>query len=168
VLATVATFTEPWEAHLFRLRLQAEGIPAVLANEHHVWAMWPYALALGGVRVMVPRDMVEEARQIESSCRSGEYRAVLASELGDLDDAECPRCGSAQFTRRRPVVLLVLLFASYFCVEMIFPVRASAHRCGSCGTRWNDSLSPHMAVLCLLVAGLLLRSVYMRWSISVP
>ncbi|MGH9175440.1 MAG: hypothetical protein ACRD1H_13835 [Vicinamibacterales bacterium] len=160
MLTTVASFTEPWEAHLFRLRLAAEGIPAVVANEHHVWAMWPYALALGGVKVQVAAENLAAAQDVWSRCRAGEYRAALAAELGDLDDAGCPRCRSAQFRSRRPVVQLLLLFVSYLCVGMIFPVRASVHRCGSCGTRWNDSLSTRMTLLSVLVAGLLLTSVY--------
>ena len=48
------------EAHIFRLRLEAEGIFAVVAHEHHVWANWPYAMALGGVKVQVPPSELEE------------------------------------------------------------------------------------------------------------
>jgi hypothetical protein len=36
VLVTVATFTEAIEAHIFRNRLETEGIPSVLADEHIV------------------------------------------------------------------------------------------------------------------------------------
>lgn len=48
MLITVAHFTDPWEAHLFHGRLDAEGLSAVIVDEHHVWNNWPYALALGG------------------------------------------------------------------------------------------------------------------------
>ncbi|HEX2114187.1 MAG TPA: hypothetical protein VHM01_07255 [Alphaproteobacteria bacterium] len=59
VLVTAETFTEPWEAHLFCTRLQAEGLFAVVAHEHHVGMYWPYALALGGVKLQVLRSDYE-------------------------------------------------------------------------------------------------------------
>ena len=89
MLVTVASFTEPWEAHLFRLRLESEGIPAVVAHEQHVWAMWPYAMALGGAKVQVPPDEAEKAREVERRCRAGDYRAELEVEMGPLDGVQC-------------------------------------------------------------------------------
>jgi len=138
MLTTVASFTEPWEAHLFRLRLEAEGIPATVAHEHHVWAMWPYALALGGVKVQVPQSELANAMAVEERCRAGDYRAELETELGPFDAATCPQCGSAHVTSRRPILPIVLLIASYLCATVIFPLRASAHRCMDCGWKWRD------------------------------
>ena len=165
MLVTVASFTEPWEAHLFRLRLESEGIPAVVAHEQHVWAMWPYAMALGGAKVQVPPDEAEKAREVERRCRAGNYRAELEVEMGPLDGVQCPDCGSARFASRQPLNQLFLLFASYLCVTVIFPIRASVHRCRSCGTRWDDSIPTRMQLLSIGVAGLLLISVYIAPAI---
>jgi predicted RNA-binding Zn-ribbon protein involved in translation (DUF1610 family) len=138
MLTTVASFTEPWEAHLFRLRLEAEGIPATVAHEHHVWAMWPYGLALGGVKVQVPQSESANARAVEQRCRAGAYQAELETEQGPFDVASCPQCGSARVTSRRPILPIILLIAACLYAEVIFPLRASAHRCTDCGWKWRD------------------------------
>ena len=36
MLVTIATFTNPLEAHIVRGRLQAEGIETYVAHEHHI------------------------------------------------------------------------------------------------------------------------------------
>jgi hypothetical protein len=74
-------------------------------------------------------------------------------------------CGSARFASRQPLNQLFLLFASYLCVTVIFPIRASVHRCRSCGTRWDDSIPTRMQLLSIGVAGLLLISVYIAPAI---
>ncbi len=51
---TVETFRDPRDAHLLRMRLDVDGIPAVIANDLHVWNAWHMSTALGGVRVQVP------------------------------------------------------------------------------------------------------------------
>jgi hypothetical protein len=48
---TVATFSKPEEAHLFRTRLEAAGIPAYVQDEHLIQMDWLYSNAIGGVRV---------------------------------------------------------------------------------------------------------------------
>lgn len=138
MLVTVATFTEPWEAHIFRLRLEAEGMFAVVAHEHHVWANWPYAMALGGVKVQVPPSELERALAVERRCRAGDYRAELEAEFGQLDGDSCPRCGARQVTSRRSMPQLALLIASAWFAGLIFPLRSSVHRCGSCRAKWHD------------------------------
>jgi hypothetical protein len=59
MLTTVATFAYPWQAHLLRLRLEADGIPAFVAHEHQ-----PYATALGGIEVQVPEEFLDDAEAI--------------------------------------------------------------------------------------------------------
>ena len=61
MLTTVASFREPWEAHMFRSRLAAEGVPAVLIHEYHIGNAWHYSTALGSVRVQVPAERKEDA-----------------------------------------------------------------------------------------------------------
>jgi hypothetical protein len=142
MLVTVASFTEPWEAPLFRLRLEAEGIPATVAHEHHIWAMWPYGLALGGVKVQVPAAEEDKARAVEARCRAGDYQAELETEMGPLDAAQCPRCGSAHIADSRPVPMMMMLIAAWLCADVVFPVRASRHRCEDCGSTWKDRSEP--------------------------
>jgi hypothetical protein len=139
VLHTVATFRDPWEAHFLRLRLAAEGIPARVAHEHHVWAAWHLSVALGGVKVQVPLSAGSEALAVLDGCRSGRYRAELAAELGDLDDPRCPVCGSPRFASRSAIPMLVLALGA-LALGLALPARASIRRCDLCRTDWRDKI----------------------------
>ena len=58
MLITVATFTDPLEAHIVRGRLEAEHIECFVMHEHHIWANWFLSTALGGVKLQVrPEDV---------------------------------------------------------------------------------------------------------------
>ena len=52
-LVTVETFSSPWEAQLARACLEAEGIHAVVADEHFFRLYGALSNALGGVRLQV-------------------------------------------------------------------------------------------------------------------
>ncbi|HEX7139855.1 MAG TPA: DUF2007 domain-containing protein [Vicinamibacterales bacterium] len=71
--ATVARSLEPLQIEMLRARLQAEGIDAfaVDAGMNQVNAL--YSIAVGGVRLMVPRESAEEARRIIGLVRSGRF-----------------------------------------------------------------------------------------------
>lgn len=138
MLRTVASYRDPWEAHFLRSRLNADGVPAVVAHEHHVWANWPISLALGGVKVQVPVSALADAQAVLGRCRSGQYRTELMAELGDLDDPCCPTCRSLRYTGRSSIPMLILAVAALTWVGVIFPVRASIRHCRTCGTLWRD------------------------------
>lgn len=71
--ATVARSLEPLQIEMLRARLQAEGIDAfaVDAGMNQVNAL--YSIAVGGVRLMVPRESAEEARRIIGLVKSGRF-----------------------------------------------------------------------------------------------
>lgn len=142
MLVTIATFTEPWEAHIFRGRLLAEDIFAVVSHEHHVSLNWPFALALDGVKVQVSRVDRERALDTARRCRTGELQAELAAADSDFADPPCPECGATRITHRRSFPMLVLLLTSAFVTGQIFPLRSSVHRCGVCGAKWVDRTDP--------------------------
>lgn len=48
-LVTIERCTDPIQAHTLLGRLEAEGIRAFVAHEHHVWANWFMSDALQGV-----------------------------------------------------------------------------------------------------------------------
>ncbi len=137
MLMTIASFREPWEAHLFRLRLEAEGMLAVIAHEHHIWMNWPFSTALGGVKVMVPAANVEAVRSVWHRCQAGDYEAELDQEFGITESRHSPVCGSAHYRRRPPIYMTILLLASFFWCGVIFPLRHSLCRCDECGTNWS-------------------------------
>lgn len=86
MLTTVAIFGKPWEAQLFRLRLEAEGVPAFIQYESHVGMNWLVSIALGGVRLQVLDAQVADALRVMQRCRAGEFQAELQEMFGDLDD----------------------------------------------------------------------------------
>ena len=123
---TVASFSFPHEAHLAQSRLEAEGIPVFIADEHTINMQWLYSNALGGVKVQVPAQFHDQAKEI------------LAQDLSDLVDAEfeesqetCPRCGSTElepYTKgKKPAYLVFLLLG--------FPLFFYKHgyKCSECG-----------------------------------
>ncbi len=83
MFTTIARFQEPWEAHIFRARLEAEGIPASVLHEHQVWVNWVYSNALGGVQVQVADEHVAAAQAIEARYQAGEFAADLDAEFDD-------------------------------------------------------------------------------------
>jgi DNA-directed RNA polymerase subunit RPC12/RpoP len=135
-LTTIATFREPWEAHMFCGRLHVEGIPAMVAHECHVSVNWPFSTALGGVKVQVPRSWAREARIVEARCRAGDFKAELSAELGDLDDLKCPVCGSNQFWKRRTVIQTLLSLISLEFEPI--PPWSWLYHCETCGAKWKD------------------------------
>ena len=74
------------EAHIVRGRLEAEGIPAVVGNEHLVTQNWLLSSVTGGVVVRVPAEMLEDARAVIAGIDDGEF-----AEPGET----CPRCGGS-------------------------------------------------------------------------
>lgn len=63
-LVTVATYWDPMEAQIARLRLVHEGIPAFLEKECTVQMVWHITNAIGGVRLVVPLSQSGEARRL--------------------------------------------------------------------------------------------------------
>jgi hypothetical protein len=87
MLTTVAIFEKPWEAHLFCMRLEAEGVTAFIQYENHVGMNWLAAIALGGMRIEELDAQVPDAVAIAQRCRLGEFRTELLEMFGDLGEA---------------------------------------------------------------------------------
>ena len=60
-LVTVGSYTDPIQAHIAGGRLESEGIPVVIADEHLIWGNWMLSNALGGVKLQVPFSRAEQA-----------------------------------------------------------------------------------------------------------
>jgi len=65
-LCQVASFTNVAEAECARCKLESEGIVARLSNVNLVLWFWYYSLVTGGVRVLVRRDDLDDAREVLS------------------------------------------------------------------------------------------------------
>ena len=123
-MKTLATFSKPEEAHLFRLRLEAVGIPAFVQDEHIVQMNWLWSNVVGGVRVQVTDDEIEEAREFLATDKP--------QPRADSDDVLCPSCGSHEtapdeFPRRVAFLCILVVWFPLFLGR--YQWRCSACRC---------------------------------------
>ena len=72
-LFEVARYLIPMEASLVQGCLVASGIPAVLADAHLMQTDLLLAPALGGVRILVPEDHLQQAEAVLDAFRRGEF-----------------------------------------------------------------------------------------------
>jgi Putative prokaryotic signal transducing protein len=138
VLVTVARFRDPWEAEMFRGRLEAEDIPAFIIHQHLIAMKWSWSVALGGAKVQVLDEDATDAWDVMARCRSGEFSGVLLEMFGWLGEPQCPHCGSIECKRRPSAAQVVFAIAVGFLWGVIIPPSAWRRTCRSCGTRWVD------------------------------
>ena len=135
MLVTLARFFDPWEAHVVRARLEAEGIQATVAYANHAIVNWPMSLALGGTAVQVPAASLERSRGLLADYAAGNLEEALNEEIGSQGE-HCPRCGSNDFKRTMPwcerlrAIVIVLVFAPY-------PTSRTRFICRDCDFRWD-------------------------------
>ncbi|MCC2956646.1 DUF2007 domain-containing protein [Massilia sp. IC2-477] len=72
-LFIIARYLIPMDATLAQGCLVAAGIPAVLADAHLMQADLLLAPALGGVRILVPSDYLEQASAVLAGLARGDY-----------------------------------------------------------------------------------------------
>jgi rubredoxin len=132
-LVTVATYMFPWEAHITRGRLEAEGVAAFVADDNLVQMNWGYAWAIGGVRMQVSRRQLGEARLVLRNLDAGAYADTSVDEKDD--SLRCPRCSSTKFDiGRSSSTLALILVALFYTVPLPLPKR---HHCRNCGYDWS-------------------------------
>lgn len=125
-MLTIARYDFPYQAHIDRAKLESEGIPAFVQDEHTIGMQWLFANALGGVKLQVPTGFEQLAREVLGDPQSAE----IATELAEEPEA-CPHCGSTdtefhQIGRR-------WAFLSFLALDFpLFPVRRG-FKCRHCG-----------------------------------
>ena len=127
VIHTFAGFTE---AHLARVRLDAEGIESRLADEHLATVNPLLTGALGGVKLLVRAGELEDARGVIDEWQTAE------DERHEAAESRCPRCGSEDIGRApvRNTAILLLIILSLGGIVWLFFFRR--HRCYDCGHAW--------------------------------
>jgi len=136
---TVASFREPYKAHLARGKLEAEGIHAVVLDEHLVRLDWVLSQAIGGVKVQVAIEQLEDARKILEGDHSYELAAIEGSSLTDSPLLACPRCG-ADLGSIRSYSLWSLIPSLFFLLPVFF--RRKVQICIRCRTRLPTAEPP--------------------------
>lgn len=125
-VTTVGTFTKPEDAHLLRMRLEAAGLQAFILDENVIQLNMLFSYALGGVRVQVADDDLQEVREF------------LAEDNGLPPEAgarRCSKCGCTAvetewFSRRFAYLTLFFLGIPI----LLFRRRL---RCTSCLHTWE-------------------------------
>ncbi|MBV8746903.1 MAG: DUF2007 domain-containing protein [Xanthobacteraceae bacterium] len=84
-LVMVARMLNPIEAEMLRGRLEAEGVPAMVADTL-AYQTNVLKLALGGVRVMVPEAYLAQAREIVRADARGDYALDDGTDVGPPAD----------------------------------------------------------------------------------
>lgn len=72
-LVELARFCNPMDGQMLRSRLDAEGVPAIVADAHMAQANPLLAIALSGVRVLVPERYLARGREIMRDIQAGQY-----------------------------------------------------------------------------------------------
>ena len=110
-MITVARYSLAIEAHVARAKLESEGIPAFVADEHMITADWLYSNAMGGVRLQVPNSCADAAREILAT----DYTESLIAEQG-FDPLTCQICGShdvKQIINGHKMAFIIFLFIEF-------------------------------------------------------
>jgi hypothetical protein len=125
-LVTVQAFSTGLDAHVACAVLQSAGLDASLRDEHVVSMQWLFSNAVGGVKLQVPADQVDLARDMLFRPASADEAAGATAE-----NDPCPRCGGTRDTSvlwgRQPAVLTWLLMG-----VPLFPIRRR-RMCAGCG-----------------------------------
>ncbi len=130
-MITIARFSTPEQAHLFRLRLASGGVEAFILDEYMVQMDWLISNAIGGIRVQIAEEDLELSKQILQNPPDEPDAAITTN---------CPFCGSNK--TRREELTRRLSFLSIFIVGWPLPVAKNYYLCQSCGESWNESKRP--------------------------
>ncbi len=130
----VKAFTGVLETELACSALRGAGIDARISDDHLVSMAWHYSNAIGGVKLLVRADQIDEAQQVlavEAQVAPGDAAALgnpspVAS--GDL----CASCGGNVFDSNLRGRHLAVF--SWLAIGVpVFPVARSRY-CRRCGT----------------------------------
>ena len=81
-MVTIATFDTTPAAHIALGKLLAEGIDAMLADEHLVQTDWLYAIAVGGIKLQVKEHDAHRAAEVLQRDDSSAVDEMFPSHRG--------------------------------------------------------------------------------------
>lgn len=136
MLTAIARYFDPWEAHILRARLEAEGVPASVTGDQHIIANWPLSVALGGAALQVPGEYLEQAQEIIAAYHAGTFEQDLLAEHPEAKES-CPTCGATDVTRTVPLSQQALTVTTFLLASAPFPTSASHMQCRACSHRWQ-------------------------------
>lgn len=134
---TVATFSQPVEAHLARSKLESEGITCFVSEELYNYGGWLFPSAQAKVKLKVPAAEAEMARNV---LRPRPRLVVVAGTDNNRSDEDliCPRCRSFEvyyhhMNRRLGAIAIAFL-------NVVGRSWKRKWICKQCGYEWKDNL----------------------------
>ena len=135
-LITIARFPNPAEADLARSRLEVEGIPSFIANQH----THGLVLAPAETELQVPAEVAEQAVELLTTPTQ---TAMMGAQRGidaEVDAVRCLICQSSAVIPESGNLGLRLL---RFVLAQFIPFierepRRKQLRCEICGHRWKE------------------------------
>ena len=126
----VARYSFALDANIAKANLDSVGIPSFIADENTINMQWLYSNAMGGVRLFVPADNVDEAKRVLAADFSAEVDLVYGTQ-----PESCPHCQSldiAPYTKGKKSAFIVFILAG-------FPLFFYKHglKCNHCGHFWT-------------------------------
>lgn len=132
-LATVCRFRDMPQALLAKSVLESAGIECLLADANIIRTDWLWSNLVGGVKLRVLEEDLEEATRILDQNQPPENSAVPGDE--NFQPPNCPRCQSAEVSLddlRQPAAAA----GSFADSHRALP--EPAWTCHSCGHQWRD------------------------------
>jgi hypothetical protein len=92
------SFVVPEAAAMLRSRLELAGIPSLIENETVAGTLWHIGSTVGGTRLLVPADRLDEARQLlaEDHEHTTEAWTCACGTLVEAGFDLCWHCGAAR------------------------------------------------------------------------
>ncbi|WP_221441893.1 DUF2007 domain-containing protein [Luteimonas sp. MC1825] len=122
MFTTVASYSDPLEAHLACGLLQAEGLDARLDDTGTAIANWEWRLAIGGMRLRVPDAQAIHARRVLAELDAGAY-ALDTAEDEATDAAEAAADDARLLPPDRESVSSRLAWAALMLLGLPLPWR---------------------------------------------
>ena len=153
-LVTIASYTDSLQANIIKGRLEAESIPATLANEQYINADWLLSNALGGVQLQVPADYEQAAKAILESIDAGDLAITDDEETAQLT---CPLCQSDDIKTRKWLWRFSFIALNFFHLPL--PFSQHAYHCNHCQHQWSDETESEYASSTILLYILLIATI---------
>lgn len=133
-LVTIAIFDLAHDAHLLAAKLDANGIPSVIADELTNTINPLYTQATGGIKVQIHEADIQRAQEVLGEIKAHGY---LDSEGGQV---QCPKCHSKKLSKAVRGTKSLKSWLGFFVGALVasHPLHTDALViCDDCGHRFD-------------------------------
>lgn len=134
---TIASYRDLIDAEIARSRLAADGVDSLIENGNLVGVNFLWSNAVGGVKILVPRDKEKDAINILQE------RIICENEEKAFEGkGDCPNCGSFEVRKYSKLRLAGILSLLFFPIILIFGIpllmEPTHWYCLKCGHKWRE------------------------------